>query len=262
VDWPRGDLMAQMAAGETVALSTTRSTEIKSGWEHVFCANALIQHHTVSLKEVNYLFPIYRPSKGTGNLFGRTANLTDEFISELERILDLEFRSEDRGDLKRTIGAEDVLGYIYAILHSTTYRQRYRQFLKNDFPRVPLVKDAQKFGRLCGLGRKLIDAHLLRKVPEELPDYPIEGSDRVERVEFREHRVYINDAQLFEPVTPEVWKYRIGGYQVAERWLKDRIGRKLSFDDLEHYRQVVGALRLTIKIQDDIGGILQSWPVA
>lgn len=249
--------MSQMAAGATLAISTTRSTEIEGGWEHVFCTSKLIQHHSVSLKEVNYLFPLYVPSTG---FVGRRHNLSSKFIAEVSRKLSLTFVQAGRGDLETTFGPEDILEYMYAVFYSPTYRARYAQFLKNDFPRLPLTSDPHLFRALCSLGRELVALHLMNSTGPNLCTFPASGSNRVEKVEFKDGRVYINRTQYFEGVPEDVWNYTIGGYQVALRWLKDRKDRSLSHDDFVHYMRTIGALAETIRLQDEIETAMSSWP--
>jgi len=178
--------------------------------------------------------------------------------------------------LKKCFGPEAVFSYIYAVFYSPTYRTRYAEFLKSDFPRVPLTSDVNLFRSLCGLGAELVALHLLEspKLEKPIARYPVKGSDVVDKgfpkyvapgepepgtgKPLKEGRVYVNkgavapgfspaDAALkggatigggqhFEGVPPEVWNFHIGGYQVCEKWLKDRRGRNLTYGDLEHYR--------------------------
>ena len=153
VDWPRADVMEHML-GENVGLSTTRTVEIGAGFSHVFTTRAMTQHHTVSLKEVNYLFPLYlHPGVGKSGVLpfspwstdkhGRRPNLDPGFVERLVQGAGLRFVSDGTGDGKTTFGAADVLAYIYAVLHSPDYRTRYEAHLKLDFPRVPLPGSAR-----------------------------------------------------------------------------------------------------------------------
>ncbi len=274
---PRHEVMRNMLRGGNLGLCTTRSIEIGRGWEHVFCSKELIQHHTVSLKEVNYLFPLYVYPNGDHLLEsfpwpagkgGRRPNLTPEFVKAFEEQLGLEFVTEGRGDLKRTFGPEDVFHYAYAIFHSPIYRSRYAAFLKGDFPRLPLTSDTQLFARLCALGAELTALHLLEDVPEPRALFPEPGDNIVVNtryappVDARPGRVYINDGQYFEPVPPEVWEFQIGGYQVCAKWLKDRKGRVLDFADIERYRAVTEALRQTLELMRQIDHAIPAWPIA
>ena len=149
---------------------------------------------------------------------------------------------------------EEIFYYIYAVLYSNTYRQKYQEFLKIDFLRVPFTKDYQLFQKLGKLGEQLVGLHLLKSKDLAKPIAKFQGKDSnmVEKREYEKGRVYINDEQYFEGIKPEVWEYQIGGYQVLDKWLKDRKGRALSSEDIKHYCKVVTALTKTIKLQEKI----------
>jgi predicted helicase len=138
----------------------------------------------------------------------------------------------------------DVLDYIYAVLHSPMYREKYKEFLKIDFPRVPYPENAEKFWALVKLGGKLRKLHLMEGVePQQgVADYPEKGSNEIEKPEYKNGKVWINDTQYFDHVPPEAWEFYIGGYQPAQKWLKDRKGRKLEFEDIRHYQRIVRVL--------------------
>jgi len=144
----------------------------------------------------------------------------------------------------------------YAILYSPTYRKRYEEFLKIDFPRVPLPANRQVFQKLSKLGQELIDLHLLKHPALSSTEisFPRSGSNKVEKVSYEEKtkKVHINKDQHFANVLKDIWEYRIGAYQVMEKYLKDRKGRKLSLDEINHYLKVAKAIRLTIKTQEKI----------
>ena len=156
---------------------------------------------------------------------------------------------------------ESVLGYLYAVLHSPAYRARYAEFLKRDFPRVPLPPDKATFDALAQFGIKLINLHLLRDPALNTPSckYPVAGEDRVGRVKYdkKAQRVWINRAQYFEPVPPEVWAYWVGGYQVCHKWLDARKGTQLSLDEREAFQKMVTALECTLELQKEIDAVVQ-----
>jgi len=146
--------------------------------------------------------------------------------------------------------------YIYAILYSNTYRERYQEFLKSDFPKIPFTSDYQTFQHLAVLGEQLVELHLLKAklLDNPVSKYEGKGEDRIEKRDYHDDskRLYINDSQFFDKVMPEVWNYHIGGYQVLDKWLKDRKGRTLSFENQMHFRKVITALTQTIDIQERI----------
>ena len=159
----RERVMRHMLAGENLGLSTTRSTEIAGGWEHVFASRHLIQHHTVSLKEVNYLFPLYTfPLAALANAVNpRKPNLDAKFTRSFASACGLDFIPDGAGDRTSTFGPEDIFRYIYAVLHSPEYRRRYADFLKSDFPRVPLPGNRAVFSALIFPGARLVSLHLM-----------------------------------------------------------------------------------------------------
>ncbi|MBI2435014.1 MAG: N-6 DNA methylase [Candidatus Hydrogenedentes bacterium] len=277
---PRTEVMSHMLAGDNVGLSTTRSIEIGRGWEHVFCSDKLIQLHAVSLKEGNYLFPLYlypKPPEEAHDLFEvaeaaesygrRRVNFDERFVQDLCVRLKLSFADDGTGNLKKTVGPEDVFHYIYAVLHVPGYRQRYADFLKRDFPRIPLTSNKKLFRALCRSGGRLKELHLLRAMPKgPKTAYPVPGDNLVSAVRYDENgqRVFINDSQFFGGVTLAVWGFHIGGYQVCEKWLKDRKGQELSFDELSVYQRIVGALAETLELMEELDREIEQaggWPL-
>ena len=272
---PRPEVMRHMLAGPNIGLSTSRGTEIAGGWEHVFASNCLTQHHTVSIKEVNYLFPLWLyPADEDALDLGvgeRRANLAPEFAAALEEATGLRFEAEGGDGLEAAFGPEDAFRWVYAVLHSPQYRRRYADFLKSDFPRVPPPRGRAQFEALTALGGRLAALHLLEAdgPAADMPAFPASGSRVVERVRYEPPRdggpgrAWINAAQCFEGVAPETWAFAVGGYRPAEKWLRDRKGRTLSFEDVEHYRRTCAALaetpRLMARVDEAIaaGG---GWP--
>ena len=196
---------------------------------------------------------------------GRQANLSKGFTEDVSLRLGMKFIADGRGDLEGTFGPEDVFHYIYAVFHSPTYRVRYAEFLKTDFPRLPLTSDKKLFAALAAKGAELVGLHLMesKALDALITKWPIAGSDMVEKVQYEEkgQRVWISGTQYFEGVPPEVWGFHVGGYQVCEKWLKDRKGRKLSWDDVQHYQRVVVALAETIRLMGEIDALIPGWPL-
>jgi predicted helicase len=205
--------------------------------------------------------PLYLYQAEGGLLRGRSPNLKPDFSHTVSERLGLRFVPDGKGNLQSTVGPEDIFAYVYAILCSPGYRTRYETFLRTDFPRLPITSDAALFRKLVALGNKLVGLHLMKVPGKNEPGYPIAGNNRVERMELEQDRVYINAEQYFEDVPEPVWQYRIGGYQVAHKWLKDRKDRTLTFDELQHYRRVIAALDDTIRIQAEIDTHIKTWPL-
>jgi len=200
----------------------------------------------------------------------RRPNLSEEFIKDFKTRLGLKWVEDGRGDLKTTFGPEDVFHYMYAVFHSPAYRERYAEYLAIDFPRLPLTSDAGLFRDLCSLGAELTGLHLMEDEAPRITAYPIDGDNPVEKVAYKEPegdqpgRVWINDTQYFEGVPPEVWEFHVGGYRVSDKWLKDRRGRKLDYDDIQHYQNIVAALARTIEIMGEIDKAIDAhggWPI-
>jgi predicted helicase len=250
-----------------------------SAWSHAVIADLPTPAVFVELKDGSTVFPLYLYPNGMllddspwpAGKDGRRPNLDRAFVKRLTDRLGLKFNSDGPGDLKKTLGPEDVFHYAYAIFHSPTYRTRYAEFLKVDFPRLPLTGDKALFARLVALGQELAGLHLLKNVPAPQATYPQPGVNAVTRTGKNAYkpptpqapgRVYINDSQYFENVPPEVWCFHVGGYQVCEKWLKDRKGRALSYEDIEHYRRVTQALRQTLRLMEGIDQAIPAWPLA
>lgn len=265
---PRPAVMRHMLAGENIGLCTNR--QIKGTFHHVLVAKGLIDLHVFETAHAAlYLFPLYLyPQEGEMKFEGgkRRPNLNPEFVKVFSQKLGLEFIQDGKGNLEHTFGPEDIFNYAYAVFHSPTYRSRYAEFLKIDFPRMPLTSDKELFKALIEKGAELVTLHLMESpmLNNFITKYPIAGSNTVEKVRYDENgqRVYINQTQYFEGVPPEVWNFYIGGYQVCEKWLKDRKGRALSYDELTHYQRITVALNETIRLMAEIDRLIPEWPLA
>ncbi len=201
----------------------------------------------------------------TQNLFEdekRKPNLNAEIVKQIAAKLELTFTNE-KETTKNTFAPIDILDYIYAVLHSPSYREKYKEFLKIDFPRVPYPTNKERFWQLVSLGGEIRQIHLLESsvVEKSITQYPIDGSNMVikphavETSQTRVLRVYINDTQYFDNVPEIAWNFYLGGYQPAQKWLKDRKDRKLDFDDILHYQKIIVALWETDRLMKEIDNI-------
>jgi len=252
-----------------ITLCTTRQLSADE-FGHVFVAKCLVDRDPLSLatRERAHVFPLYLyPAEGemqfeSGN---RRPNLNPEFIKAVSDKLGQKFIEDGQGDLEGTFGPEDIFNYAYAVFHSPNYRTRYAEFLKIDFPRLPLTSDKALFKALTEKGAELVSLHLMESPMLNKPiiKYPVTGSNEVDKVSYDEEtqRTYINKVQYFEGISQEVWEFHIGGYQVCQKWLKDRKGRTLTYDELAHYQKVVVALKETIRLMDEIDELIPGWPV-
>ncbi len=272
MDYPRRELKENVAGKENLCLNVVRQTKTEH-WQHAVMTDKPAPAVFVEIKDGSTAFPLYLYSSAKTDLFddsaagGRRPNFAPEFIADFSARLQLDFVPDGCGDMKKTFGPEDVFHYAYAVFHSPTYRSRYTEFLKIDFPRLPLTRDVALFRSLCALGKELVALHLMEQLPQLETRYPVAGDNTVDAVRYTEPasgvpgRVWINPAQYFDNVSPEVWGYHIGGYQVCQKWLKDRKGRQLSYDDLTHYRGIVAALARTIELQAAIDEAIGEWPL-
>lgn len=247
VDWPRPEVMRHLMVPGALALSTSRAVEIDR-FEHVFCSRLPMGHHTVTAKEVNHVFPLFLAPEEPGG--ARVPNLAPAFVEALARSLGVE---------PEGVKAEGVFGYIYAVLYSPRYRERYAGCLGSDFPRVPLPSRGA-FEALSALGGELVGHHLLEASCAEglLPAWVGRGAAEVERVAFDDGTVWLDRKRTrgFRGVAEEVWGFRVGGYRVCERWLRDRRGRRLTRGEVERYRRIVGAVRETLRLVSEIAKII------
>lgn len=201
------------------------------GYNHVLVTDSMIDERTnYSNRGGTYLFPLYLYSDDGF----RMPNLKSEIVNEIEKIVG-------------KVSPEDVFDYIYAALHSPSYREKYKEFLKIDFPRVPYPNDVKSFKKFASYGTELRLLHLLEspKVNQFITTYLIAGSNSVEKVEYKGGKVFINKDQYFGSVPELAWNFYIGGYQPAQKWLKDRKRRDLTNEDIEHYQKMIVALTQT-----------------
>ncbi len=257
VDWPRPEVLGHMLQDNIALLVNRQSKEDFA----VLCSDMITERKIAAVYDASTTIPLYLYQVKGGLLTGRGPNLKPEFIRTVSERLGLRFVPDGAGDLQSTVGPQDVFAYLYAILHAPGYRARYATFLKTDFPRLPITSDARLFRSLAALGNELTALHLMKTTSASLPGYPVAGNNRVELMDFEGGRVHINASQYFDNVPEAAWQYRIGGYQVAHKWLKDRKGRLLTFDELQHYRRVIAALDDTIRIQGRIDAGIGTWPL-
>ena len=244
------------------ALVTARSNK-SSNPDHFFCSRFIVETKCGESTTQSCTIPLYLYPATDGEALshwpassrGRWPNFNPEFIADLEKRIKLPFISDGNGDLKKTFGPEDVFHYIYAVLHSPEYRRRYADFLKLDFPRIPLPGNRAFLADLVRLGVRLVSLHLMDADGiDARAAFPDTGSNQVDKVRYAPPtgglpgRVWINREQYFESVEPEVWAFTIGGYRPAEKWLKDRKGRALSEDDIDHYLKIIAALAETRRL--------------
>ncbi|UGS21335.1 type ISP restriction/modification enzyme [Flavobacterium cyclinae] len=264
-----------------IGLLTTKSFKDNS-FNHIFITDtiseAIFLSGTTGSNAMNFPLYIYQNKTVQQSLLNetiRTPNLNMEIVNEIAKGLGLPFVADhnfchavpnlrdvsaSQETLKQVQGDKsvftplDILDYIYAVLHSPTYRETYKEFLKIDFPRVPYPKDKETFWQLVELGSELRQIHLLESstVEKYITQYPEDGDNIVTKPVYKNGNVYINETQYFTNVPEVAWNFYIGGYQPAQKWLKDRKDRELGFEDILHYQKIIVALSETDRIMKEI----------
>ena len=288
---PRGDsrrgLMRNIVLGSIgfIGFRQSRNKDIGNFW----VTKDIISKDIISSLDSATLFPLYvypetNAQQTIGQTTQRSPNLNMEIVNQLAEKLSLTFvpekepegnvcfvnNAEVRPDFKTTLAPIDILDYIYAVLHSPTYREKYKEFLKIDFPRVPYPNDVETFWKLVELGGEIRQIHLLesQKVNQFITSYPNDGNNEVTRKmttaspgweatneEKTIGRVWINDQQYFDGVPLIAWDFYIGGYQPAQKWLKDRHNRTLNFEDILHYQKIIVALTETHRLMKEVDNV-------
>jgi len=253
---PRPKVMRHMMQ-ENLGLMTLRKGLPTYDYSWVFVSSSLVSHGVYynGNQSTEYLFPLYLyPDPDQKDLFSyieeskeRKPNINEKIFSGLSETY------------KTKPSPEDIFYYIYAVFYSNTFRTKYAEFLKTDFPRVPFTRDKRLFKKFAEYGKRLADMHLMQSPELDSPVAKFQGTGdkRVEKIKYDKEgkRVYINNDQYFEELEENIWQYRIGGYQVCDKWLKDRKGKLLSLDNVKHYCKVATAIERTINIQKSIDEI-------
>jgi type I restriction-modification system DNA methylase subunit len=230
--------MQNYLLGKNIGMVVCRQT--KTDWHHAFATNSILESSFISNKtsEYGYSCPLYLYDIDGSH----TTNLHTDFVKKVEK----------------TVGKtepEDIFDYIYSILYSPAFREKYKEFLKIDFPRIPYPKDRELFFALVEKGRELRKLHTLETIPTTTSTFSVVGENNVSGVKYENKKVFINETQYFGNVPQEAWDMQIGGYQPAQKWLKDRKGRVLTSDDIRHYERIVAILLETRRLMSEIDAI-------
>ncbi len=257
---PVNQVMKHLLDGNNIGLVSARSNKSET-CDHFYISKNIMETKCGERTTQSAIFPLYlypetNGQQTIGQTSDRTPNLNEEIVNQIADRLGLTFTNE-KETTKDTFAPIDILDYIYAVLHSPTYREKYKEFLKIDFPRVPYPKDQDTFWQLVKLGGEIRQIHLLEspKVEQYITQYPIDGNNEVGKPKYKDGKVYINDTQYFDNVPQVAWEFYIGGYQPAQKWLKDRQGRTLEFDDILHYQKIIVALTETDRLMREIDKI-------
>lgn len=282
----RFEVMKNFLIWDNIGLIVPRQTS--QDFRHIFLTKFLTEGNITASAKLLWtgcIFPLYLYNAETEDLLDeeipeRTPNFDMEVIAKIEKQLGMKLLVWDSELWKDEFSPEDLLDYIYAVLHSKSYRETYKEFLKIDFPRVPFDVSKEVFHQMVELGRELRSWHLLENeklTPQNfITKYPEDWDNLVDKIRFepdeasslweqREEfkmgietwKVYINDTQYFDWVPENVWEFYIGGYQPAQKWLKDRKGRNLQYEDIIHYGKIILTLSETIKIMSEIEEVFE-----
>jgi predicted helicase len=316
IERAREKLMKHFLVGKNIGLVFRRQQPEALDF-YIFCSNKIIADGYIRSDNKGgesvaplYIYPETNAQQTIDQTSERTPNLNAEIVKQIAKNIGLEFNanpvspfeSGNMGTTKSELGANnhppqssleggsqfftpiDILDYIYAVLHSPSYREKYKEFLKIDFPRVPYPTDQATFWQLVKLGGEIRQIHLLESpiVENYITEYPINGDNVVGKTRFelsslegglkegdnnfpnqtegekkgeKLGRVYINENQYFDNVPQIAWEFYIGGYQPAQKWLKDRKERKLEFEDILHYQKIIVALSETDRLMKEIDKI-------
>lgn len=256
---------------DNIGLVLRRSAENTPNWTQVFVSNKILDINFLNAQ--TYLFPLYLYNKNKEEdsekfinkenlkslkvmmLFDRGKNDYEIKKPNINRF----FLAQLKNLYKRVISPEEIFYYLYAILHSNYYRNKYQEFLKIDFPRVPIVRSHSLFSQLSSLGKELVDLHLLTSSKLDQPIVKFYGEDSNKVKERRylpdKKKLYINSNQYFQPILPAVWNFYIGGYQVLDKWLKDRKDRVLKAEEVKIFCKIISAIVYTIEFQQKIDNL-------
>ena len=268
----RKNVMKHLLAGDNMAMCVGRAGQVvgDTTW-NIVSISKTIANLNVFRRGGNLVFPLYCYPEQGGQ---RDPNISQQFLGEVRQHLtyeidhdsEMRFIPDGKGDCNTTIGPADIFYYIYAILHAPGYRKRYADQLKIDYPHIPLTTNRSLFQKLVLFGEQLAALHLLQSEDVTLPDFPVSNNSLVEEVQWAEvdQRVWINPTQYFSLVPREVWEFRVGGHQPAKKWLTDRKSRILTYDEIQHYRRICGALEKTLNVMEDIDSTIAEhggWPL-
>jgi predicted helicase len=284
--YPRQEVMQHFTLGKNLGLIIGRQGQAVGSmqWNLSFITNCMTDLN-IYYRGGGTTFPLYLYPETSGQLSigesqNRVPNLNMDIVEKFASGLGFYFQPEQPDYSKQTEETNQlypiyILDYIYAVLHSPAYREKYKEFLKIDFPRVPYPTNPRQFYDLVDLGSQLRALHLLEspEVENYITQYPIDGDNVVDKPIFLSSppseglgevdglrevgRVYINPTQYFDKVPKVAWEFYIGGYQPAQKWLKDRKGRALSFEDILHYQKMIVALAKTADLMVEIDGVLE-----
>ena len=253
--YPRFDVMCHMIH-PNVSLCLVRNNRRYE--ETYFISNGIADKSYISSNDDITVFPLYIYTENMGKeerIVNFNTDLYDSIAKGLNYLpcYDDNILVDPTSEYDGVLYPQDLFDYIYAVLHRPSYRERYKEFLKIDFPRIPYPTDWEKFRDLVEKGEELRLLHLMEDLPSKTGvSFPAAGTMQVDCYRWQDNRVYINSDQYFEGVPESAWNFYIGGYQPAQKWLKDRKGLTLRFEDVKHYQRIIYVLQQTERIMNEI----------
>lgn len=263
IERARLDVMGHMLHRDNLAMVIGK--QCVDDWKYVFISDAVTNFNfiaTAGRLGAGYVFPLYLYNENMGKE-ERIVNFNKDLYERIAKGLNYLPCYDDNvivdpiSVYNGVLYPQDLFDYIYAVLHSPSYRERYKEFLKIDFPRIPYPTDWEKYRDLAEKGEELRQLHLMEDLPNSTGvSFPQAGTLQVDCYRWQNNRVYINSDQYFEGVPESAWNFYIGGYQPAQKWLKDRKGMILSFEDVKHYQRIIYVLQQTERLMQEIDDIL------
>lgn len=270
IDFGRREVMRHMLDDNT-ALCVGRAGQVvgpRETWNVCFCS-CLPEDLNLFYRGGNVNFPLYLyPEPPQRKILGRAATmmLFEPGVPYGSRRANInpDVLQALKAAVSGNISPEDIFHYVYAVLYSPSYREKYAEFLKSDFPRIPFTSDHDIFSDMAKIGRQLVELHLLRskKLHKPITRFCVQSDNLVaknntagRRYDSETQRVYVNREQYFDGISKDLWDYRIGGYQTLDKWLKDRVEHRLSATDIKHYCRVATALSETMKLQKELADL-------
>ena len=259
VERSREKIMSNMRHDDNIALLVGRQGQVCGNniWNLVYTAKGIVDFN-VFYRGGGNVFPLYLYTSNMGDE-ERIVNFNKDLYDSIAKGLnylpcyDDNMLIDPTSEYNGVLYPQALFDYIYAVLHSPSYRERYKEFLKIDFPRIPYPTDWEKFRDLVEKGEELRHLHLMEDLPNKTSvSFPVRGTMQVDCNRWEQNRVYINSEQYFEGVPESAWNFYIGGYQPAQKWLKDRKGTTLSFEDVKHYQRIIYVLQQTERIMREI----------
>lgn len=260
----RSKFVKKIDSEDNLILITGKGTKSKSV-SHFFVSKFISELKCGEYSMGSYMFPLFMKNKSTGK---RRINVSEDVICKFSEAIDLPYSEKETAGNQKEFNGFDLFHYIYAYLYSNKYRAKYEEFLKIDFPTIPYPKDKRAFFSICALGSELVSIHMLKnkKCNNISTKFSVSGDNKVLRTigqsDFEINKksatgkVWINDKQYFENVSVDAWEFFVGGYQPAQKWLKDRKGKKLSYDDIKHYQSIIASLEATIDIMEKVDHLI------